>query len=180
MAELQLLNADQTRIYFNRLIDIYQAVFSLPPYHETLPDTFNFAGRLSYHCRQPGFRCAILLPAKEQPAAGFAYGYRGQPGTWLYNLAASRLPASRLTEYFGDCFEFAELALLPAWHGRGLGGMLHDALLDGLPYRSTCLSTTEVETNAMHLYHNRGWIYLAGGIHLPGTPLKYQIMGKML
>jgi GNAT superfamily N-acetyltransferase len=180
MAELLLLTAHQTRPYFDRLIDIYQAVFSQSPYYETLPDTFNFAGRLSYHSRQPGFRCAIIIPAPGSPAGGFAYGYHGQPGTWLYNLAAIRLPASRVAEFFGDCFEFAELALLPDWQGQGLGGMLHDALLEGLPHRTACLSTIEVETNALHLYQNRGWKKLTGGIELPGTLLKYQIMAKSL
>lgn len=180
MAELFLLTARQTQPFFNRLIDIYQSVFSQSPYHETLPDTFNFAGRLSYHAHQPGFRCAVIIPASGGPAAGFAYGYRGQPGTWLYNLADVRLPAKSVAEFFGDCFEFAELALLPDWQGQGLGGMLHDALLEGLPHRTACLSTVEMETNALHLYHNRGWKKLTGGIELPGTPLKYQIMGKIL
>lgn len=178
--QFSLLNADQTRPLFSQLIDIYQAVFSGPPFHETLPDFLNFAGRLSYHAKKDGFRCAVAWPESGQPVAGFAYGYSGHPGSWFYDLIFPRLPAPVRQEYLSDYFEFAEMALLPDYHDQGWGGQLHDTLLAGLPQQTACLSTVQVETRALQLYRKRGWKPLLTQIDLPGTILKYQIMGKKL
>ncbi len=179
MIQYSLLTASQTRPLFSQLIDIYQAVFSGPPFHETLPDFLNFSGRLSYHSKKEGFRCAVAWQEPGQPV-GFAYGYSGYPGSWFYDLVSTRLPRETVQEYMSDYFEFAELALLPDWQNQGLGGQLHDRLLEGLAQRSACLSTVQVETRALHLYHNRGWKTLLTHIELPGTILKYQVMGKKL
>jgi len=180
MVELQLLSARQSHTLFDPLVDIYQAVFSQPPYHETMPDFFNFAGRLSFHAHRPGFRCVVALPAPGELPVGFAYGFPGQAGTWFYDLVAPRLPADLKDQYLGDYFEFAELAVLPAWQGQGLGGRLHDTLLSGLSQRSACLATADLETNARHLYHNRGWVTLLERITLPDIELKFAILGKNL
>jgi GNAT superfamily N-acetyltransferase len=180
MLEFEILNAAQTRPRFGEIIDIYQGAYSQAPYHETLPDFLNFTGRLSYHAHQAGFRCVLAHPPGPAPAVGFVYGYHGQPGSWLYNIAAPRLTPSQRETYLGDYYEFAELAVLPAWQGQGNGGRLHDMLLAGLPQRAACLSTPEILTNAQQLYRKRGWACLARGIELPGTPLRFQIMGKLL
>jgi GNAT superfamily N-acetyltransferase len=179
MLEFVSLNAAQTRPIFGEIIDIYQAVFSQPPYHETLPDFINFAGRLSYHAHQPGFCCVVARPPGAA-AVGYAYGFDGQAGSWFYNVAAQQFTPTQKEAYLSNYFEFAELALLPAWRGQGAGGRLHDALLAGARQRTACLSTLEIETNALHLYHKRGWETLAGGIELPTMHLRYQIMGKTL
>jgi GNAT superfamily N-acetyltransferase len=180
MIELQLLSNEQTRPFFDRLIDIYQFTFSQPPYHETLPDFFNFAGRLSYHAHQPGFRCVIACPDLTQPPVGFVYGYPGQKNSWFYNLAVKRLSPEMVREYLSNYFEFAELAVLPEWQGQGLGGRLHNAILAGLPQSTACLATPDIETPALHLYHRRSWISLVHGIDFANTTLKYQLMGKKL
>ena len=180
MMQFALLSASQTRPLFSQLIDIYQAVFSGPPFHETLPDFLNFSGRLSYHSKKAGFRCAVAWPEPGQPIVGFAYGYSGYPGSWFYDLVSTRLPRETVREYMSDYFEFAELALLPDWQDQGLGGQLHDTLLGELPQRTACLSTVQIETRASRLYRNRGWKTLVTNIDLPGTILKYQVMGKKL
>lgn len=180
MAELELLSGSQTRPYFDRLIDIYQAAFSAPPYSESLPDFLNFTGRLSYHSRQTGFRCVILRPAPESAVIGFSYGFPGTKGDWFYNLVSHRLAPALREQYLGDFFEFAEIAVLPAFQGQGLGGQLHDALLAGIKQSSACLATPEIDTNAHHLYRRREWITLTRGLELPGSHLRYEIMGKLL
>jgi len=180
MMQFSLLNAHQARPLFSQLIDIYQAVFSGPPFHESLPDYLNFAGRLSYHARQAGFRCAVAWPEPDAPVVGFAYGYPGHVGSWFYDLVSARLPAAVVQEYLSDYFEFAEMGLLPDWQNQGLGGKLHDSLLSGLSQRTACLCTPQVETRALHLYLKRGWKPLLTNLPLPGTILKYQIMGKKL
>ena len=180
MIQFDLLSASQTRPFFSQLIDIYQAAFSEPPFHESLPDFLNFAGRLSYHAKMAGFRCAVAWPEPGQPISGFAYGYSGFRGSWFYDLVSIHLPNETIQEYLSDYFEFAEMGLLPALQAQGLGGQLHDTLLSGLAQRTACLSTVQVETRALNLYRNRGWKTLVTNIDLPGTVLKYQVMGKKL
>ena len=180
MVEISLLSATQTREHYNELVDIYQAAFAEPPFHETLPDFMNFAGRLSYHLKGQNFRCAVARPAPDQPLVGFCYGYPGYPGSWFYDLVSLRIPAERLREYLSDYFELAELAVHPQWQRQGIGGKLHDALLAGLPHQTACLSTPQVECQALYLYRSRGWETLATQIDLPGTTLKYQVLGKKL
>jgi GNAT superfamily N-acetyltransferase len=180
MAELDLLTGTQARPYFDRLIDIYQAAFSRPPYSESLSDFLNFAGRLSYHSRQSGFRCVILRSAPDSEVIGFVYGFPGAKGNWFYDLVSHRLTPALRKQYLDDYFEFAEIAVLPAYQGQGLGGQLHDALLAEVRQTSACLATPEDETNAHHLYRRREWVTLTRGIELPGSVLKFEIMGKIL
>jgi GNAT superfamily N-acetyltransferase len=180
MAELDLLSGKQTRPYFDRLIDIYQATFSQPPYSESLADFLNFAGRLSYHARQSGFRCVILRPAPGAEVIGFVYGFPGTKGDWFYSFVSDYLTPALRQQYLDDFFEFAEIAVLPTFQGRGFGGQLHDALLADVKQSSVCLATPEIDTNAHHLYRRREWITLTRGIKLPGSSLSYEIMGKLL
>jgi GNAT superfamily N-acetyltransferase len=178
--ELELLDAAQARPLIGEMVDIYQAVFSQPPFYETLPDFLNFNGRISYHSRQPGFRCVIARSLPDPALLGFVYGCPGERGSWFSQLAAHHLTGEQMEEFFSDYFEFAELAVLPAWQRQGLGGRLHDAVLEGLPNRTAVLSTPDMQTNALQLYRKRGWQHLAGGIALPGTGIKYQIMARRL
>ncbi len=180
MAELEFLNGTQTRPHFDRLIDIYQAAFSQPPFSESLPDFLNFTGRLSYHSRHSGFRCVILRPAPGEEVTGFVYGFPGTIGDWFYDLVSHRLSPTLRQQYLRDYFEFAEIAVLPAFQGQGQGGLLHDALLAEVKQSSACLATPENETNAHHLYRRREWVTLTRGIELPSSILKYEIMGKVL
>ncbi len=76
-----------------------------------------------------------------------------------------------------DSFEFAELAVLPELQGRGIGGRLHHALLDGLANRTAVLSTIEQETAALQLYRKRGWIELVRNLAFPGVAELYRVMG---
>jgi GNAT superfamily N-acetyltransferase len=180
MAEFHLLTADQARPLFDDLVDIYQAAFSQAPYYETLPDFLSFIGRLSFHAKQDGFRCVVARVPAGQKIVGFGYGFPGQAGSWLYDLAYPQLTPDLRMRYLSHFFEFAELAVLPGWQGQGLGGKLHDALLSGLRYRSACLATPDADTNASHLYQKRGWFRLVTGLDIPGSELKFEIMGKEL
>ncbi len=180
MVEIQLLSGEQTRSFSDQLVDIYQAAFAQAPYYETLPDFLSFIGRLSYHARQDGFRCAAALSTADRALIGFSYGFPGRRGSWLYDLVAPHLAPDQRARYLSDFFEFAELAVLPAWQGLGLGSQLHDALLSGLDYRSACLATADADTPARRLYLGRGWVALLNGLAMPGTELKFEILGKEL
>lgn len=102
---------------------------------------------------------------------GFAWGYTGQRGQFWTDLV-STLDAVR--DWVGGHFEFVELAVRPEFRGRGVGGALHDALLDGIPHSRALLSTTDDPVDpAVRLYRSRGWVSLS---HLDD----HQVMGLVL
>jgi GNAT superfamily N-acetyltransferase len=79
--------------------------------------------------------------------------------------------------WIDEAFELVEFAVLPAYHGKGIGGKLHDFALDGLPHRRAVLSTVQSETNALQLYRKRGWRILLDNFYFPSVAKPYLIMG---
>ncbi len=69
--------------------------------------------------------------------------------------------------WVGGHFEFVELAVLPEARGHGLGGRLHDVLLEGVPKERAMLSTDNGDSPAVRLYSARGWRKLG---ELDATP----------
>lgn len=174
------LNGAQAQPYFDRMVDIYQAAFAVPPFNETLADALSFAARLPHHARHVDFRCTVARPAPGEEIVGFAYGYSGMPRTWWYELVVEYLPEDNAQFWLGDYFEFAELAVHPSWQGQGIGGALLDALTENLPYRTAALSTPALETSAWHLYTRHGWVSIIEDFEFPGVEMPYRIMVKEL
>jgi ribosomal protein S18 acetylase RimI-like enzyme len=79
-----------------------------------------------------------------------------------------------------DAFELTELAVRPRYEGRGIGGDLHDALLDGVDARTAVLSTLQEPTRGLRLYERRGWRTLLENFWFGGTPAPYRVMGLRL
>jgi ribosomal protein S18 acetylase RimI-like enzyme len=70
---------------------------------------------------------------------------------------AAALPPPVADQWIGGHFEFVELAVLPAFRGRGVGSRLHDVLLEGVPAERALLSTDAHDSAAVRLYASRGW-----------------------
>jgi ribosomal protein S18 acetylase RimI-like enzyme len=155
---------------------VYGAAFAPPPYRYNEYDVFAFDGSMRRHTAQAGFK---LCAARDEKGVivGFAYGYTSLPGQWWYDLVSSSIPERDRKRWLGDCFELAELALLPAYQGQGIGGRLHDLLFEGLPHRTAALSTAQEETAGQRLYRNRGWQILVDGFRFPYRPHPYRILG---
>ena len=134
-----------------------------------------FAARFPAHAQRPGFRCCVARQGRR--VAGFAYGFTGEPGDGWWDMVAERLSDDEVGAWLMDCFEFAELAVLPAARRQGLGEQLHDALLRGLPHRTAILSALQAETPAMRLYRRRGWITLVDDFALSGVPHPDAVLG---
>lgn len=122
------------------------------------------------HAARDGYRLAV---ARDDGAlVGFAWGYVGERGQYWPDLVASTLPADVVDAWVGGHFELVELAVLPTARRHGLGGALHDAVLDGV-HRRCLLGTSDDENDpAVRLYRRRGWERL--GLLAPGV----QVMGR--
>jgi len=134
-----------------------------PPYDEWRRETFE------RHVAREGFRLVVARAGKG--VAGLAWGHVGHPGEHWSDLVRSALDPLTARRWVGDHLEVVELAVLPAHRGAGLGGRLHDALLDGVR-RRCLLSTSDDPTDpAVRLHLGRGWRRL--GTLEPGR----QVMG---
>lgn len=157
------------------LSDIYRKAWSATgffPVEEELP---GFSARLERHASNPDFRLCVTREGGS--AVGFAYGYTSVPGGWWRQMVAAGLPPDAAEQWFDDCFEFAELAVVPGYQRRGIGGALHDRLLDGLPRRRAILSTQKENHKALGFYLRRGWNIMHDEFFFPNRLYPYVIMG---
>lgn len=178
--EMSWLLPDELAAARDEVRAVYAAAFAAPPYSLDTAGAAQMTAMLLRHAEKPGFRCAIARDAGG-PLLGLAYGYTGTPGDWWWDRVAEALDAEARGRWLAPrCFALAELAVLPAAQGRGLGGRLHDALLAGLPEPAAALSTAQVETAALRLYRARGWVTLAEHVWFMQESLAYRAMGLHL
>lgn len=182
--DVEPLGAADLPAHMHEVHMAYRAAFAAPPYGEGAAELTRFAQTLPRHVDRDGFRLVVAREATTRQIVGFAYGYTGRPGQWWYDTVAAALGDARAREWMSDCFEFVEMALLPVMQGYGIGGRLHDALLDGQRQRTAILSTYRADTNAMMLYRKRGWEPLLEDFVYPSdSPTEdkpFVIMGKRL
>lgn len=161
------LTPEQAITAASSLRAIYRAAFAAAPYFEHDSDADAFAAdTLPQHASYPGFR-GVTADAAAAPRAtpsttvlGFAYGYTSMPGQWWHDIMAYAMGDEMRRRWLLDAFEVVELAVIPTAQRQGIGGRLYDALLADLPHTTAVLSTALVETPALQLYRNRGWVPL--------------------
>jgi hypothetical protein len=124
-----------------------------------------------------GFRIVAALERASGDVVGFAYGYENKPDQWWHVEVASALPRQIAEEWLCDSFRLVEMAVATGMQGRGVGGLLHDRLLEELPWPRAVLSTMAAETRAYRLYHQRGWVILLDDHFFPGVGRPYRVMG---
>jgi ribosomal protein S18 acetylase RimI-like enzyme len=126
------------------------------------------------HLARDGFRLATAREARR--LIGFAWGYTGGRGQHWSDLVADSLPRPVAETWVGGHFELVELAVLEGFRRHGVGGRLHDVLLDGLPHERALLSTSDDEQDpGVRLYRSRGWVSLGrlgGGVQVLGRRLR--------
>lgn len=176
---LELTPASAARLS-NEIVRVYAGAFAPPPYLRGEPEALAFTDSFANHRGRADFRCIVARAGSDGPLVGFIYGFASLPGQWWYDQVAQRMTLEQQARWLPFSFELAELAVLPAYQGRGIGGQLHDRLLNGLPQRTALLSTMQAETNAMALYRKRGWRLILSDFLFAGAVRLYVILGKDL
>ena len=170
------LGPAEFRPAINRFIAVYRAAMN--------PPERMLAGReaiLERHTANPGFRA--LAAAAGPVLAGFTYGFHGAPGQWWHDMVAGALALSRAEgarTWLTDSFEVAELHVLPAYQGAGIGRELLLRLTSGRPERTAVLSTADTESRARRLYRQVGFTDLLTGFRFSGGDPPYAVMGATL
>ena len=173
-----------------RLTEVYREAFCVPPYDEPPESAERFAAeQLPTHAGRDGFRLVGAFGAfgtADDPTAkllGFAYGYTGERGQWWSDWVSRLAPADVVGTWLGGHFEVVEVAVRAAAQGQGLGGRLHDALLDGLPHERALLTTYRADRPAPRLYRRKGWHALVPDLDaenaLYGLDLRQQVQSRL-
>lgn len=145
---------------------IYQEVFGdFDTYDHWRTDLYD------RHASRDGYR--LVTAVDGSGVVGFGWGYTGQRGQYWSDLVCDALPAAITDEWVGGHFEVVELAVLPAYRGRGIGRALHDKLLESVTSRCLLGTSDDLNDPAVRLYLAAGWWKL--GVLRPGV----QVMGRL-
>ena len=129
---------------------IYAEAYRDPPYHEGERETAAFLQHLPKQPDQPGF-AMVVAEAPDGHACGFAFGFTFEPGTWWK-------PDAHEPDIVRHAQRFAvmELAVRPAFHGRGIATALMTDLLSDRPepFATLCANPQAV---ARQIYAAWGW-----------------------
>ncbi len=134
---------------------------------------------LPRHAARAGFR--FFAAEEHDLMVGFSYGYLGAPGQWWHDLVSAAMTDEQRRHWLAPGhFEFVELHVRPEFRRRGIGGTLHDALLDGLGSRTAVLSTQVDNDAALALYRGRGWQIVVPELRFAAGGTSYSILGLEL
>jgi GNAT superfamily N-acetyltransferase len=161
---LELLDGIGTARIADDLRAIYLAALAQPPFAEGVEQADAFSEERADEVAEVGFRCYAALAAGE--AVGFAYGCPaftdGPEDGWTRGLVKS-VGADVAEHWIRSQFAFIWTAVRPEWQGRGLGGRLHDALLETATQPRAWLVTYPFDCPAVRLYRSRGWLEVGRG-----------------
>jgi ribosomal protein S18 acetylase RimI-like enzyme len=163
--------------FHDQLVALYRDAFAAPPYSKGKEEVVAFARSLPQHVRREGFRMVVAAIEEGNQVAGFVYGYTSTPDRWWHTHVARAMQPSMADKWLEDCFQLVEIAVTPTFQGQGIGGQLHDHMLNGLSHRKAVLSTAQAKTNAYRMYRRRGWVTLLEHFTFPGVQRPYQILG---
>jgi GNAT superfamily N-acetyltransferase len=172
------LSNRQIGSFLGQFVRIYRDAFAAPPYCKGEQEVADFAQSLPQHGEREGFRLVAAVAGTTGDPVGFAYGFKNTPGQLWHQEVARAIRPQVVAEWLMDSFRLVEIAVAPGAQGHGIGGLLHDHLLNGLPYRRAVLSTLAAETNAHWMYLKRGWAVLLDEIIFPGAARPYRVMGR--
>ncbi len=177
------LGPTEFRASIRALVGVYAAAMN--------PPDRTLSGReaiMERHAASPRFRGLTALV--DGQLAAFTYGFHGQNGQWWHDMVAAALasrsqtggPDGRTTprQWLDDSFEVAELHVLPAHQGHGIGRALLLTLTSGRPERTAVLSTADAPTRARRLYHGVGFTDLLTDFRFSGAEPPYAVMGATL
>jgi GNAT superfamily N-acetyltransferase len=174
------LGAAEFRPSINRFIAVYKAAMNPPERMMTGRESI-----LARHATNPGFRAltAVLAAGGSPVLAGFTYGFHGTPGQWWHDIVAAELamsPPPGPGGWLADSFEVAELHVVPAYQGLGIGRELLLRLTSGRSEHTAVLSTADIDSRARRLYRSVGFTDLLTGFRFSGAEPPYAVMGAIL
>lgn len=173
--EIQTFTAREVASVRDHVVDVYDRAWAPTLFHPGAANVKIVGDRLLQQAGNPDFRLRVAV--EDDAAVGFAYGYASVPGGWWRQSVAAHFRGRAWSRWLDDCFEFAELAVVPDSQGRGVGSRLHDSLLRGLRQNTSLLSTQKANMSALNFYRERGWTVLNDWMLFSNRTEPYVILG---
>lgn len=143
----------------DQLAEVYADAFAELPYRATLAKARQWASEgLVRHLGYPAF--GLVTAERAGRVLGFGYGLLGAEDQWFTQTVRARVPADVAERWLGGHGELVELAVRAEARGEGVGGRLHDAVVDDLRHagaRTALLVATVGAAPARAMYLGRGW-----------------------
>lgn len=126
------------------------------------------------YAKYPNFHGLVAIHNEE--VIGFGFGTRSQAGQWWHDRVALQVGKDNLA--LQDAWVLVELAVLPAFRNRKIGGNLLASLLGHVPLSRALLSTQRNNTKARRFYERHGWQYLHHGFAFQPFGQEYVVMNR--
>ncbi len=152
---VQLGNRLLAEEFFDPICQLYDQVFSRPPFHWTDDESQHHRELLASLKDDPSF--GIVTAEAAVQLIGFAYGYALAADTRFWQNFIEPLPEVLTREWPGRTFILIDLAVDEAWRGRGLGRELTQTLLASRSERRAVLSVQPAATDTHAFYVHLGW-----------------------
>jgi len=141
--------------FFDPICQLYDQVFSRPPFHWTDDESRHHRELLISLKDDPTF--GIVTAEASTQLVGFAYGYALGADTRFWQNFVEPLPEELTQEWPGRTFILIDLAVDAAWRGQGLGRELTQTLLTSRSEQRAVLSVQPAATDTHAFYMHLGW-----------------------
>ncbi|MFI6157752.1 GNAT family N-acetyltransferase [Kitasatospora sp. NPDC051170] len=160
---VEVLDGGHTAVLERQLRAVFAEAFAEPPYEAGPRDVERAFRRFRSQVRRRGFRAAVAFD--DGTAVGMAYSYPLSATTGWWDTLTEPVPEEMRREDGARTFGLFELAVRPAWRGRGVATALHRALVEGLDNRRVMLNSRPEASAAQAAY--RAWGYRRVGAAVP-------------
>jgi ribosomal protein S18 acetylase RimI-like enzyme len=153
--QLDAGGVDLARPLLDPICDLYDAVFSVPPFFWREDESVLHRERLEGLLDNPTFSVVVARRADE--LVGFAYGFALPTETKRWTYLTEPLPAQVAAEWPGRTFVLFDYAVDQRRRGQGIGRALHDTLLARRPEERATLTVQPTAIDTKRLYERWGW-----------------------
>jgi ribosomal protein S18 acetylase RimI-like enzyme len=153
--QIQLGDAALARPLVDRICQLYDAVFSQPPFYWRPDEPELHRERLVSLLEDPTYGVAQAVADDE--LVGFGYGFTLPPDTARWSRLKEPLPPEVTREWPGRTFVLFDYAVAPDYRGQGIGKALHDQLLGGRTEERATLTVQPTAVDTKRMYEKWGW-----------------------
>jgi GNAT superfamily N-acetyltransferase len=152
---------------FDEICDLYDEVFSSPPFAWVPEESVNHRARLRAYFADRSFSAMIAL--EENELVGFAYGRAlGVDSQFWWSRPGLREEVF-YAEYPGRTFVLGDLAVRSDRRSRGLGRALVSGLLGRRPEERAILTVQPPAIRTKRFYRRMGWEFVGAVKAMPGS-----------
>jgi GNAT superfamily N-acetyltransferase len=153
---LDLGGADLARPLLDPICDLYDEVFSAPPFFWRDDESKLHRERLTGLLADPTFAVAVARVGEE--LVGFAYGFGLPADTKRWSRLVEPVSSAQVTaEWPGRTFLLFDYAVRQSYRGHGIGRRLHDVLLGSRPEERATLTVQPTAVDTKRIYEHWGW-----------------------